>query len=424
MKFISWLLAVLVFFTSCKTGSSGFGKKSFHEQYGKKLSAAGLDESALGRRWFSASQEALNKPLQVNLPFRQIGYFAADKPEAIGLSFQAKRGQKLLFQVKINPASGFIVYNEIWRINAGERSLEFAADTTAGEFQFEVDESGTYLFRMQPELLQSGEYNLSISIGPSLNFPVAGTTKIGSFWGAPRDGGARSHEGIDIFAPKRTPVLATSNGTVTRVTENNIGGKVIFLRPEDKDFSVYYAHLDEQLVTAGTKVKAGDTLGLVGNTGNARTTPPHLHFGIYAAGGAIDPLVFVDPVLKKPGSVAGNAQDLQQHYRIIKDIKISNGLILPKNSIVRTLAKSTESYWVEISANSKVKIEHSNLQIAKSPLITRPVTDTVYVFERPDPSSPRKGFISSGKLSVLGTEGAFDYVKAGDLEGWVQRKTK
>ena len=48
--------------------------------------------------------------------------------------------------------------------------------------------------------------------------------------------------------------------------------------------SFYYAHLDSQLVSEGQWVLPGDTLGLVGNTGNARATSPHLHFGVYASG--------------------------------------------------------------------------------------------------------------------------------------------
>ena len=47
------------------------------------------------------------------------------------------------------------------------------------------------------------------------------------------------------------------------------------------------------MVSGGNRVRVGDTLGFVGNTGNAKTTPPHLHFGIYTRGGAIDPLPFV-----------------------------------------------------------------------------------------------------------------------------------
>ena len=56
-----------------------------------------------------------------------------------------------------------------------------------------------------------------------------------------------------------------------------------------------WVHLDEQLVEPGQWVEPGDVVGRVGNTGNARTTPPHLHFAIYAEGqGPIDP----DPFLR------------------------------------------------------------------------------------------------------------------------------
>ena len=59
---------------------------------------------------------------------------------------------------------------------------------------------------------------------------------------------------------------------------------------------LYYAHLDQQLVSPGERVNAGEIVGTVGNTGNARTTAPHLHFGIYAVGrGAIDPYWFIAP---------------------------------------------------------------------------------------------------------------------------------
>ena len=113
---------------------------------------------------------------------------------------------------------------------------------------------------------------------------------IQSRWGAPRDGGARRHEGIDVFAPRGTPVLAGAAGRVSRVQETPIGGRVVWLQTDAG--SLYYAHLDRPLVAAGDRVGAGDTLGTVGNTGNAAATPPHLHFGIYAPR-AIDPEPFV-----------------------------------------------------------------------------------------------------------------------------------
>lgn len=100
--------------------------------------------------------------------------------------------------------------------------------------------------------------------------------------------------------------MAIADGVITRVSQNELGGKVIFLRPEKTNYNVYYAHLDSQLVEEGQRVVKGQTIGLVGNTGNAHTTAAHLHFGIYTIGGAIDPLLFVKPAVptKKSASTS------------------------------------------------------------------------------------------------------------------------
>jgi murein DD-endopeptidase MepM/ murein hydrolase activator NlpD len=136
--------------------------------------------------------------------------------------------------------------------------------------------------------------NASPEAASSLVFPVAGKkARIGSFWGAARDGGSRKHEGIDIFAARKTPVVAVADGFVSVITTSGRGGKTIWLRSPDHQMTFYYAHLDKQFVKTGDNVKKGQIIGHVGNTGNARLTPPHLHFGIYTYSGAIDPLPFV-----------------------------------------------------------------------------------------------------------------------------------
>jgi murein DD-endopeptidase MepM/ murein hydrolase activator NlpD len=113
--------------------------------------------------------------------------------------------------------------------------------------------------------------------------PVVGASKksIISFYGDARDGGKRKHEGIDIFAPKGTFIIAPSDGVITSVGYNILGGKVIWMNDSKRKHSYYFAHLDSQIVQNGATVKLGDTLGTVGNTGNARRTRPHLHFGVY-----------------------------------------------------------------------------------------------------------------------------------------------
>lgn len=121
---------------------------------------------------------------------------------------------------------------------------------------------------------------------PVLMNPVVGATKksIISFYGDARDNG-RKHEGIDIVAPKGTIVIAPAEGQITEVGYNILGGKVIWMKDTKAKRAYYFAHLDSQIVTKGMIVKRGDTLGTVGNTGNARRTRSHLHFGIYKKDG-------------------------------------------------------------------------------------------------------------------------------------------
>lgn len=124
---------------------------------------------------------------------------------------------------------------------------------------------------------------------------VAGypNSAIMSFWGDPRDAGRRQHEGIDIFARRGTPVVAATDGRIRYTGERGLGGKQVWLRTGlFGGKSLYYAHLDSIANVEGN-VDRGDTLGFVGNTGNARTTNPHLHFGVYGSDGAVNPLPFV-----------------------------------------------------------------------------------------------------------------------------------
>lgn len=128
-------------------------------------------------------------------------------------------------------------------------------------------------------------------VGVLAPFPVIGPASYSDDWHAPRDGGARLHKGADIFAPRGTPVIAVASGTITRLSPSGgLGGRTVHLTTDDGTY-FYYAHLDAFHVrlTEGQRVAAGSLLGFVGNTGNAITTPPHLHFEIHPDGGAAVP---------------------------------------------------------------------------------------------------------------------------------------
>ena len=134
-------------------------------------------------------------------------------------------------------------------------------------------------------------YTLAVEQPPTtLPRPLASRRpiKFVDSWGNPRSGG-RHHEGIDIFSPKDTPVLSTTNGLVMTVGTNNLGGQVVRVLGPGLERH-YYAHLNRYgPVRAGDRVAAGDVIGYAGNTGNARGGPVHLHYGIYRNGAAQNP---------------------------------------------------------------------------------------------------------------------------------------
>lgn len=106
-------------------------------------------------------------------------------------------------------------------------------------------------------------------------------------WGAPRSGG-RSHQGVDMFAAHGTPLYAVEDGTV-RTSDSALGGVSVHVNGASGD-AYYYAHMSTRAVVTGQRVRAGDVIGAVGNTGNARSTPPHLHFQYHpGGGGAVNP---------------------------------------------------------------------------------------------------------------------------------------
>lgn len=115
-------------------------------------------------------------------------------------------------------------------------------------------------------------------------------------WGASRSSG-RVHEGIDILASRGTKVYSTTDGIVRSMQDNKLGGTVIWILGPAGSWH-YYAHLDRhhRNLREGDYVKKGDLIGYVGNTGNARHTSPHLHYGIYLQGrgrGAVNPYPYL-----------------------------------------------------------------------------------------------------------------------------------
>lgn len=117
--------------------------------------------------------------------------------------------------------------------------------------------------------------------------PVGGPVTFSNDFGAPRSGPPpHPHQGNDLFATYGTPLVAIADGEIFKSGDDGgLGGQRVWLR-DVTGVTYYYAHMSRIDVTAGTRVVRGQVLGAVGNSGNARTTPSHVHFEMHPGGGA------------------------------------------------------------------------------------------------------------------------------------------
>ena len=274
---------------------------------GRYLDALAADDTVAGdarTAWRRAGEEALAEPLPIELPY--------DEHRLLGGAAIASGAEATAFEVSLFPpavlhlraaagadAVGGLLVDVLQR--RGERFTPLLALGPADiDVRWSPPVGGRYLVRVQPALSSTGTFALALASRPPLDFPVLtdASDPVRSRFGVPRDGGRREHHGIDIFAPRGTPVLAAADGMVVRTGDSGRGGLHVWQRGEDEAGrylgSLYYAHLDRIDVPVGRRVTRGTPIGTVGNTGNARTTPPHLHFGLYRRyRGPVDPLPLV-----------------------------------------------------------------------------------------------------------------------------------
>ena len=124
--------------------------------------------------------------------------------------------------------------------------------------------------------------------GTRLLVPVEGIepTRLHDTFEDARGGGSRVHEALDIMAPRGTPVLAATGGTIEKLFTSDAGGLTIYQFGPRREHVYYYAHLDRYAagLEEGKTVERGEVIGYVGSTGNANEDAPHLHFAIFVLG--------------------------------------------------------------------------------------------------------------------------------------------
>jgi len=405
-----------------------------YERYAESLRDAGLDKTALGGDWLSAGRGVLSNATPVDLPVRETGYLSPGEPAARAWRFSLAHGRRLVINVETIAAEPFRVYLDLFELRGDPPDLQLvaSAEADAAQLEFEPERGGTFVLRLQPELLRGGRFTITEHTTATLTFPIEGREgdRIASSFGDPRDGGGRDHQGLDIFARRGTRVVAAADGWVTSAGTSNLGGNVVWIR-SSRGQSHYYAHLDEQLVAPGARVRAGEPIGTVGNTGNARTTAPHLHFGIYRRGsGAIDPFPFVFTGSARPAPVTANTDALGSWLRVSNaNVRLraapalSAPIVrdLPQHTVVYADGAVRDWYRVQLPDGTAGFVSGRLTESTDQPIRTERA-GSVRLLDRPMvTAAPIEDLDAPVRLPILGRFGDFLFVRTpGGREGWVQ----
>ncbi len=411
-----------------------FHHATLHEAYQASLEQAGLLATGLGRDWITAASTVLDSPTAIELPYQESGYLPADSAVALAYQFEARRGEAYVVSLTMLGRQPLRVFVDLFR--APRDSLDAprhvaSVDSLSPSLSGEFHGDGAYLLRLQPELLRGGRYTLTIEVGPSLAFPVTGkdSRAILSAFGASRAGGRRQHHGVDIFAARGTPVLAAAAGRITRVREGGLGGKVVWQLDRDRGQYLYYAHLDSQAVVRRQVIEPGDTIGFVGNTGNARTTPPHLHFGIYRRGlGPIDPWPFLHHHSKRLEPIQADTTMLGRWVRVPRATIVRHEpragadvvARVQRNSLMRTQAATGSWYRVTLPDGAIGYVSGDLAEPADQPVSQRRLVAGEPLLDAPDANATLVlAAPSDTVVGVLGRYAEYELVQvAGSRPGW------
>ena len=407
-----------------------------HESYVRSLERAALDETALGRDWLEAAESALDSPISVEPPYQEQVYFDPSEASGVGYRFSARRGQNVV--VEVEPDGELRLYLDLYREETRSETYVHVASAPEDENRLElhVQSDSTYVLRLQPELLRGGTFNVSIRVGPSLAFPIQGldTKSIFSWFGAPRDGGTRRHEGVDILAPRGTEVVAPIRAYVRWVGINRRGGNVVGLTDEKYGLYLYFAHLEEQIAKSGTYVEPGDVLGTVGNTGNAVTTVPHLHFGVYmrtsGRRSAVDPFYYLYDPKKQMAEITADTSLLGEWARssaaaaLREPAEPDSGSAetpLAVHTLFRILAAAAGGYRVRLPDGRRGYLDAGAVEALTEPLEVERIETETALLANPDSLASVITRTRAGqRLEILAGFEEFLYVRVENgSPGWI-----
>jgi peptidoglycan LD-endopeptidase LytH len=410
---------LIILVSSCNNQSLRiFKSSSARTQYLHTLKSSGISSTKIGAEWKESAEEAILKALELEVPISIQGSFKSKSIEAKAWEIQLEQGASLSISIYWQAVDSSKLIVDIMQGPEWKELKSYTAQNDS--LKFEAEKTGQYLLRIQPELLGEGNFQIRINgTATYAVFPVQGKNSkaIQSVWGDVRDGGKRSHEGVDIFASRGTPVISPVAGLVTAVRDRGLGGKQVWVRDQVRDWNLYFAHLDSQLVSNHERVNAGDTLGLVGNTGNARTTAPHLHFGIYQ-NGAINPF----PAIKNDFELATILKEeefplvmrvntAQANLRSLPSITSNVNFQMKANTPVFIKAATADWFQVEDVDGNSGFIYKNLLSAPESTSLTEKMA---YAFTKPSRNSSDSLYVNLIDFNKIGETAEYNVIVDGD----------
>lgn len=410
-----------------------FKPNNHHEAYQHQLETIGIAETALGKEWIQGSKDALAQPIIIETPFSEDFYQDDRSVRSMGYRLSALRGHKVTVDVTSElEKAETILFVQVYRVVSDSlQQFEHIASNsdTLNYIEFEPQQDDDYIIRFQTEILRGGSFNIKVKSLPALAFPVAGKNKaaIGSLFGVPRDAGRRKHHGIDIFARRHTPIIAPCDGYIKSTKENELGGKVIWFGDTERQQTIYFAHLQDIFVDEGDQIIKGDTIGTVGNSGNAKTTACHLHFGIYK-NGPIDPYHFVvKPRTRFKRNLTKNEYigtiartNKATHLKVNSILRKSPKQALPKNQIVNVLGTSGAYYKVKLPDHTLGYLAYTEIEKTTRPIRGLDLSNVEDLYITPsDKSLVLNTLKNKENIKVLGKHDNYYYVSQEDQTGWI-----
>ncbi len=214
-----------------------------------------------------------------------------------------------------------------------------AGDDTQNEWQV-ADETKIDTWRRYDGAMREALSSLAQQPTPTFPIPVlfgVAVSDLSPNFGDARGNGTRIHEGLDIMAPRGTPIASPTDAIVLRTGDGPSSGLVVYTANPGGE-TVVYMHLDKiaEGLTQGKRIPRGHIIGFVGDTGNAKGAGTHLHLEV-RKNGATDPL----PRLTETFSATEQATSMQHLFSSVSDpTNLAQYLVTAIPSALRTLSAS------------------------------------------------------------------------------------